>query len=248
MNLEEKERIEIEFWKDSKLENPEQFTRQNFLNKTHQLQTFNKKIQKRLKYIKNKKNVLELGAGQGWASAYLKRWVIKDAKFTVTDISPYAVQSVKYWEELYDIKIDDSLACKSYELPFQDEQFDLVFCYAAAHHFVKLEETLAEVRRVLKPGAACIFFYEPTCSKLFYKLHLKYVYSLDPGTPEDILIPKEIKKLADKLNLDCIHHYDVESQAIRSLVLGLYFKILSVFGFLKKLLPSSSDFIFIKNA
>lgn len=37
-------------------------------------------------------------------------------------------------------------------LPFDDEAFDLVCCRLAAHHFPSLEDFVAEVRRVLKPG------------------------------------------------------------------------------------------------
>lgn len=247
MNLEDKEKLEIEFWKNNKLESPETFTRQNFLGKTLQLQTFTKKIHKRFKFIKGKKNVLELGAGQGWASSYLKKWFLPNAKFTVTDISPYAVASVKYWEQIYDIKIDQTLACKSYELPFQDNTFDFIFCYAAAHHFVEVEETLKEIKRVLQAKGTCIFFYEPTCSKLFYKMHLKYVNSLNPGTPEDILIPKEMKAISERVGLEYLQVYDVQSQHIRSLFIGFYFKLISTFSFLQNWLPSSSDFIFINN-
>ncbi len=37
-------------------------------------------------------------------------------------------------------------------LPFADATFDLVCCRLAAHHFPSLEDFVAEVRRVLKPG------------------------------------------------------------------------------------------------
>ncbi len=245
MNIEEKEKIEIEFWKNARHENPSEFSVHSFLSKTLQLQTFHKKIHKRIQFIRNSKNVLELGSGQGWASCFLKKWFLPHSKFTVTDISPYAIASVKYWEEIYDIKIDETHACKSYQLPFDDNSFDLIFCYAAAHHFVKIEETLNEVKRVLKKNGSCIFFYEPTSSKLFYKLHMKYVNSLDPSTPEDVLIPAEMEKIANRVGLTYYHFYDVESQHIRSLFLGFYFKFISTFGFLKRILPSSSDFVFV---
>jgi len=204
------------------------------------------KISKHQKHFQGVNSCLELGAGQGWASSFIKRWIIPQAEMTVTDISPYAVESVKYWEEFYDIEIKNSLACKSYELPFEDSSFDLVFCFAAAHHFVKLEETLSEVHRVLKPSGKCLFLYEPTSHRLTYKLHLNYVNSTNPSTPEDILIPKEIKKMGKDLNFKVEHAYDHQSQNPKSMVMGFYFKLISTFGFLERILPSSSDFIFIK--
>lgn len=246
MDLKEKEQIEIEFWKNNKYENPSVFTLNNFLNKINQISILNAKINNHKKHFQGIESCLELGAGQGWASSFIKRWIAPQAKMTVTDISPYAVESVKYWAEFYDIEIEQALACKSYELPFEDNSIDLVFCFAAAHHFVKLDETLAEVYRVLKPSGKCLFLYEPTSHRLTYKLHLNYVNSTNPSTPEDILIPKEIIKMGEALNFKVDHHYDHKSQNPRSLVMSLYFKIISTFGFLQKLLPSSSDFIFIK--
>lgn len=246
MDLKEKERIEIEFWKNSQTENPSTFTMGNFLNKINNISILHSKISRYQKHFNGIDSCLELGAGQGWASAFIKRWIAPQAKMTVTDISPYAVESVKYWEQFYDIKVENALACKSYDLPFEDSSMDLVFCFAAAHHFVKLEETLAEAYRVLKPSGKCLFLYEPTSHRITYKLHLNYVNSTNPSTPEDILIPKEIKKMGESLNFEVEHYYDHRSQNPKSLVMSLYFKILSSFTFLQRILPSSSDFIFIK--
>ncbi len=246
MDLIEKEKIEIEFWKKSKYENPDSFSLANFLNKSQQFKILNTKIDKRIQHIKSSQDVLELGAGQGWASCFMKRWKLPEASFTVTDISPYAIQSISYWEELFKVKMENTLACKSYALPFADTSFDLVFCYAAAHHFVKMEETLSEVHRILKPSGKCVFFYEPTCSKLFYKLHYKYVNNQREAIPEDVLIPQNLKLIGSALNFEVEHYYDHKSQNTSSLALGFYFKMLNTFPFLQALLPSSSDIIFIK--
>ena len=42
---------------------------------------------------------------------------------------------------------------KAEALPFEDESFDLVTCRIAPHHFDSIPQFLAEVHRVLKPGA-----------------------------------------------------------------------------------------------
>jgi ubiquinone/menaquinone biosynthesis C-methylase UbiE len=42
---------------------------------------------------------------------------------------------------------------KAEALPFEDESFNLVTCRIAPHHFDSISEFLAEVHRVLKPGA-----------------------------------------------------------------------------------------------
>ena len=43
---------------------------------------------------------------------------------------------------------------KAEALPFEDASFDLVTCRIAPHHFDSIPDFLAEVHRVLKPGAA----------------------------------------------------------------------------------------------
>jgi ubiquinone/menaquinone biosynthesis C-methylase UbiE len=43
-------------------------------------------------------------------------------------------------------------------LPFSDESFDAVFDFGALHHVSDWQRSIAEVRRVLKPGGA--FFFE----------------------------------------------------------------------------------------
>lgn len=246
MKLSEKEQIEIDYWKDSPSENSKQFSRGNFLNKTSEARQFNYKINRHKKVFKNKKNILELGAGQGWASCYLKKFVLPQSHFTVTDISIYAIESLKYWENVYDVKIQNKLACRSYEVPLRDQSFDLIFCYAAAHHFVKMDETIMECERLLIPGGQIIFLYEPTCSAWFYPLHYKYVNTAPHSTPEDVLIPKHIKRVAEKYDLEFVNFYDPHQVFIRSVMIHFYFKLLKTIPFLQRILPSSSDLIFTK--
>ncbi|MBT8232342.1 MAG: class I SAM-dependent methyltransferase [Saprospiraceae bacterium] len=243
LDLEKKENIEINFWRDSPEEGPSKFTKANFLNKTQEASHLDYKLQKYKSIINNKTDVLEIGAGQGWASCFTKKYYLPFAKFTVTDISSYAVDSIKYWEDIYKVKIDQSLACKSYEIPIADASFDLIFCYAAFHHFVKHKETLAELKRLLKPNGHIIFLYEPTSSSLFYKLYYKYVNWAPHSTPEDVIVPKRVKKMCKDLNLYYVNKYDSHQTINRSLVTTLYFKFLKTFSFLKTILPSSSDLL-----
>ncbi|MBI5310645.1 MAG: class I SAM-dependent methyltransferase [Actinobacteria bacterium] len=44
------------------------------------------------------------------------------------------------------------------QLPFEDETFDSVCCFAALHMFPEPEATLAEIARVLKPGGRVALF------------------------------------------------------------------------------------------
>ena len=44
---------------------------------------------------------------------------------------------------------------RSHQLPVRDGSIDLVICHHALEHLAPLDETLAEMARVLKPGARC---------------------------------------------------------------------------------------------
>lgn len=246
MELKAKEQLEINYWKNSRWEKPEVFTKENFLNKAQELRVFNYKVHKHIHLVRGKKQVLELGAGQGWASCFLKRYFLPNAHFTTTDISEYGIASIKYWEDIFNTKIDKKLACKSYEVPLENQSCDFIFCFAAAHHFVKTEETLQELKRLLKPGGVVIFFYEPTCSKWLYPLHFKYVNKVNPHVPEDVFVPSEVQQIVDRVGLQYTNFYDAQQPIIRSIGLGMYFGLLKKLPFLMPWLPSSSDMVFRK--
>jgi ubiquinone/menaquinone biosynthesis C-methylase UbiE len=51
------------------------------------------------------------------------------------------------------------------EMPFPDEHFDLIYSFHALEHIERLEDALAEMRRVLKPGGS-VFVGTPNKSRL----------------------------------------------------------------------------------
>jgi len=60
------------------------------------------------------------------------------------------------------VKLDGVFPCSSYEIPVESASLDLIFCYAAAHHFMAHRRTLREIHRVLAPaGIACICVNPP---------------------------------------------------------------------------------------
>ncbi|NNE26106.1 MAG: class I SAM-dependent methyltransferase [Saprospiraceae bacterium] len=244
MHLEEKENIEISYWRDSPTESPEKFTKGNLMNKMQECRQFDYKLRKFRSLIKGRAHILELGAGQGWASCFMKKFYRPSAHFTVTDISPFAIESLPNWEKIFDVKMTNALACKSYDVPLRDASFDMIFCYAAAHHFIKIKETLEECKRLLKEDGIVLFLYEPTASSLFYPLHYKYVNTAPHVTPEDVLVPGKIQKIANEIGLEYVNHFDPHQEINRSLFTMLYFKVLKVMPFLQRLLPSSSDLVF----
>ena len=245
-NLSAKENIEIQFWKDNEFESSKNFTKENFLNKTRELQHFNYKVEKYWNLISGSKKILEIGAGQGWASCYLKKYFLPNSAFTVSDISKYAIQSLEYWEAVFDVQITHKVAALSYDVPMPDATYDLIFCYAAAHHFVRHSETLDELSRLLSDDGIIIFLYEPVTPKYFYKLFYKYVNSMPHSTPEDVLVPSQFLKLALDKQLSFRVIYDAHQSINRGLLVSSYFGILKIFPFLQPYFPASADLIFKK--
>ena len=243
-SLQEKEKIEIDFWKNSATENPDHFTKENMLSKLIECKHFDYKVKKFIHHIAGKKDILEIGAGQGWASCYLKKYFLPQSHFTVSDISPYALDSVKYWEKLFDVQIDKRAQGKSYDLGFEDKSYDLIFSFAAVHHFVKQKETLEELKRLLKPDGIILYFYEPTSPRFWHPLVYWLVNKRHHSTPEDVLIPYDIKKAARSVGLECDIEYDAFQSNIRSIISGAYFKLLKLMPWSNNFLPSSASFVF----
>lgn len=243
MNLREKEKVEIDFWKNSESESPENFTTYNLLNKIGEAKFFYEIIQGYKEIFRNSPKILELGAGQGWASCIIKKEFGQE--LITSDISEYAVQSIKYWEGIFNVKIDHSLACTSYEIPLEDESIDLVFCFAAAHHFVKHKRSFQEINRILKPGGHCLYLYEPSCLPYLYRWQYKRVNRIRTEVPEDVLIYNRILKIARNCGFKARIDFFPIARSSSFLVTNYYFLLRSI-PLLARLLPCNANFVFQK--
>jgi cyclopropane fatty-acyl-phospholipid synthase-like methyltransferase len=95
--LQEKQKIEIEYWRDSQSERPESNSIHNIVNKLSEAAIFLNCLSKYKNQLSETGKVLELGAGQGWASCVYKRQ-FPNAEMITTDISKYAIMSLQKWE------------------------------------------------------------------------------------------------------------------------------------------------------
>ena len=243
-NIELKQEIEIEFSRKSKDESPESDSIYNIVNKISDAGVFLDCINRHRDKLTINVKVLELGGGQGWASCVYKS-LFPNAHVTATDISEFAVRSLPKWERLFEVKIDNSYACRSYEIDEGNNSLDQVFCFAAAHHFLAHKRTLREISRVLKTGGKAFYFHEPATPKFFYSLAYWRVNKKRPSVPEDVLITSEIRKLAQRAGLD--FHIDFYPSLIkRGPFETVYFFVLGHIPFLQCILPCSANFIFTK--
>lgn len=243
-NIDLKQKAEIEFWRDSEMESPESDSVQNLINKFSDANILMDCIRRHKDKFVETGRVLELGGGQCWASCIYKR-IYPKTSVTGTDISPFAVKSLPKWERILEVNLENSYACKSYEIQEDDESLDLIFCFSAAHHFLAHKETLAEIKRVLKPGGRAFYLFEPTSPKYLYPLAYKRVNMKRPEVPEDVLVPATLKAIAEDLKLDCqIDFYPTHRS--RGPTAAAYYLVLARLRFLQPLVPCTANFIFTK--
>ena len=65
------------------------------------------------------------------------RWGMRPVLILTTAVcavalSTIALASLPLWEKQFSTRIDNSTACRSYELPLPDSSQDVLFCFAAA--------------------------------------------------------------------------------------------------------------------
>lgn len=91
----------------------------------------------------------DIGGGYGrLANEYLKR----AHKVFLFD---YSKSELKQAKEIYGDKIE-TRAGDIYELPFKDKELDGLMMVRVTHHLEKLEDAIAELFRVLKPGGVAV--------------------------------------------------------------------------------------------
>lgn len=242
--LSSKQNIEIEYWRNSEHESPEANSIHNIVNKMTDAEVFLDCLNRYHEHLVNIGKVLEMGAGQGWASCIYKL-TFPNTHVTATDISEFAIASINKWERLLETNIDNYYSCKSYETNEANNSINLIFSFAAAHHFLAHNRTLKEINRILKPNGKAIYFHEPATPRYLYRIAYWRVNRKRPQVPEDVLITSEIRKLAIQNGL----HLQVDyypSLMKRGAFETLYFFILGRIPVLQKILPCSAIFIFTK--
>ena len=100
-------------------------------------------------------DVLETAAGSGVVTRALAPLLAKDARFIVSDLNPPMLARAQNRQPA-DIRIKWQQA-DALDLPFADNQFDVVVCQFGAMFFPDKPKGYAEARRVLRPDGRFIF-------------------------------------------------------------------------------------------
>jgi SAM-dependent methyltransferase len=236
--------LEDDLWRTSATERPDVDSLENLLNKTQDAAVFYEILDGYRSVFGSARSILEIGAGQGWASCIVKR-LFPAASVVASDLSAHAVASVPKWERIYGVSIDGARHYPSDALDEPDSSFDLIFCFAAAHHFVRQLSTLAEIRRVLTPGGRALYLYEPSCSSAVYPLALRRVTRKRPEIPEDVLRHDRIRELAAEVGLECTVEF-VPSMTRRGPVETVYYALLGRVPRLQRVLPCTANYLLRK--
>jgi SAM-dependent methyltransferase len=242
--VERRRALEAELWRTSETERPDADALENVLNKAEDAAILFELVQRYHSLFAGARAILELGAGQGWASCIVKR-LFPAATVVASDLSADAVASVPKWERIYGAELDGVRHYPSDALDEPDSSFDLVFCFAAAHHFVRHRRTLEEIERVLAPGGLGLYLYEPSSSSLVHPLAVWRTRRKRPEIAEDVLRHDRIRELAAAAGLECAVDF-FPSIMRRGPVETVYYAALARMPPLQRVLPCTANFRFRK--
>lgn len=117
--------------------------------------------------------VLEIGVGGG---VDFGQWVIAGDKPTGIDLTTAGIDLTR--DRLKMMGIEDSryslLTADAESLPFEDNEFDLVYSWGVLHHSPDTAKCLQEIFRVLKPGGTLRIMIYHTPSWIGFMLWLRY--------------------------------------------------------------------------
>ncbi len=244
VSIEEKQRVEIDYWRTSDTEAPDVDSVHNVVNKVAEAEIFLEAIDALRDELPARGRVLELGGGQGWAACLYKR-LNPACEVVATDISQFAIASAPKWERLWNTRLDGAYACRSYETSEPDASVDLVFAFQAAHHFLAHRRTLREIARILKAGGRACYLLEPATPRFWYGMTYRHINRKRPEVPEDVLITRDILALARECGLQAQVRF-APSTLRKGLFGTLYFSALASLPMLQRILPCSAHFIFTK--
>jgi ubiquinone/menaquinone biosynthesis C-methylase UbiE len=107
--------------------------------------------------------ILDLGAGQGWAS---RLFAERGCKVFAQDLVADRCYGLgRSWAIMEQAGIYfEPVVADGEQIPFFPERFDIVFLCGALHHFERLDSVLSQIYCVLKPGGRVIATAEPAIS------------------------------------------------------------------------------------
>jgi len=110
------------------------------------------------------RDLLEIGCGLG---TDLFQFARAGARVTGLDLTPQSVSLARHRFETEGVA-GNFLAGDAENLPFPDEQFDVVYSFGVLHHTPDTQRAFSEVRRVLRPGGEAVVMLYHSRSSHYY--------------------------------------------------------------------------------
>lgn len=172
-NLNPEQRAEDEFFKSSDSEGVSADLYKSLMIKIQYLHFFDDILQKY--NISFDGNLLELGGGYGYLSAYIKK-KFPNLIVIYSDVSKEAVRKSKQYEDFFKVTIDGKWVISAEDIPFSNNTFENILFFASFHHAQQPKTAVQECVRILKPNGRLFLLLEPSCPfylKPLYDLHVK---------------------------------------------------------------------------
>jgi len=152
----------------------------------------------RLLSLNHGQRVLEVGCGQGHLT---KRLAERGIDITGVDANPNASEVAE---------TDRVLHMKGESLEFDNESFDVVLSVHALEHIPPLDQAVAEMARVLKPGGRALHIYPAEPVKGLYAIPTSVILHGTPFKAREVhchkLWPAKLRRMMKPLGLVETHH------------------------------------------
>jgi ubiquinone/menaquinone biosynthesis C-methylase UbiE len=106
--------------------------------------------------LKHNNRVLEVSAGTGKDSELILKRLSEKGELICIDISPDMLNYAKNKLNQFP-NYTEAISASACNLPFEDNSFDALYCFAGVGHFPSIEKGLKEMARVVKPGGKVVF-------------------------------------------------------------------------------------------
>lgn len=107
--------------------------------------------------IKPGMRVLEVGPGNGTYTLGAARQIGPEGVLVTIDIEPKMIERVNQRIEAEGVMNIDARVANVYELPFEDQFFDLIYMIAVINEIPDMPRALEEFHRILKPMGTLVF-------------------------------------------------------------------------------------------
>jgi ubiquinone/menaquinone biosynthesis C-methylase UbiE len=154
-----------------------------FMNRPQHAEQAINRAEKLLSFVnvKGKQNFLEVGCGNGAASKHIAKKYLLNV--TGVDVDPEQIQLAQ--ENINDIPNIHFWEADATNLPFPDNDFDIVLSFGVMHHISNWLDALREIKRVLKPKGYFIYA-DIIFTELIARLGRSFKHSFGITTMHDL--------------------------------------------------------------